>query len=173
MITDKLRTSLYESLQDKMVFKKEWLNDMTEEQEELFNELYSTTILSDYGYTYVQIIGLEGKHFIAADRDDYGIYHVEIDSVDLETLEWFINQPSVNDDDSVYIPPFNEEKFAKEILKNRGYFIDNLWQVNDVIKVHGNRFDGNEQDVLNFALTNVATIDQIWFSINDYKYLNE
>lgn len=173
MITDKLRTVLYKNLQDKMIFKKEWLGSITEEQEDIFNELYLTTILSDYGYTNAQIIGLEGKYFIAVDIDDCKIHHVEIDFVDLETIEWFISQPSVDDDNSVYISPFNEEKFAKKILEDRGYFVNNMWHVNDVIKVHGNRFDGKEQDVLDFALTNDATKDQIWFSINDYKYLNE
>lgn len=55
---------------------------------------------------------------------------------------------------------------AKFILKQAGYFVDNLWHVDDV----KDRFhcDDNEQaqEILNSALTNEATMEQIWFALN-------
>lgn len=55
---------------------------------------------------------------------------------------------------------------AKFTLKQAGYFVDNLWHVNDV-KLRYNCEDNEQaQDILNNALTNDATMDQIWFSID-------
>lgn len=54
---------------------------------------------------------------------------------------------------------------AKLVLKQAGYFVDNLWHVNDV----QDRFecdDDTAQDILNGALTNDATMGQIWFAID-------
>lgn len=56
---------------------------------------------------------------------------------------------------------------AKQFLEEQGYFTANLWHVDDVMS----RFncDNDEaQDVLNQALTNEATMEQIWFSINEF-----
>jgi hypothetical protein len=56
---------------------------------------------------------------------------------------------------------------AKEILKKEGYFIDNLWHVEDV---QGWALDCDEetaQKVLSMALTNEATMEQVWFAIDD------
>lgn len=55
---------------------------------------------------------------------------------------------------------------AKFTLKQAGYFVDNLWHVDDV-KLRYNCEDNEQaQDILNNALTNDATMDQIWFSID-------
>jgi hypothetical protein len=53
---------------------------------------------------------------------------------------------------------------AKLVLKQAGYFVDNLWHVNDV----QDRFECDEntaQYILNDALTNEATVEQIFFAI--------
>lgn len=55
---------------------------------------------------------------------------------------------------------------AKEVLRNAGYFVDNLWHVDDV----KSRFEceDNEiaQNILYNALTNEHTMDQIWFALH-------
>jgi hypothetical protein len=54
---------------------------------------------------------------------------------------------------------------AKAILKQHGYFVDNLWTVDDVTY----RYDCNveeAQEVLDNALTNEATMEQIFLSID-------
>lgn len=53
---------------------------------------------------------------------------------------------------------------AKEVLKANGYFVDNLWCVDDV-KDNYKCSDEDAQEVLNKALTNDATMEQIWFAI--------
>jgi hypothetical protein len=55
---------------------------------------------------------------------------------------------------------------AKFTLKQAGYFVDNLWHVDD-IKLRYNCDDNNQaQEILNTALTNDATMEQIWFAID-------
>jgi hypothetical protein len=56
---------------------------------------------------------------------------------------------------------------AKQILKDAGYFTDNLWHVEDV-KSKFNCTDEEAQSVLYSALTNEATMEQIWFSIREF-----
>lgn len=53
---------------------------------------------------------------------------------------------------------------AKEVLKANGYFVDNLWCVDDV-KDNYKCSDEDAQEVLDKALTNDATMEQIWFAI--------
>jgi len=59
---------------------------------------------------------------------------------------------------------------AKEVLRNEGYFIDNLWHVNDVYQ-ECNCIEKKvqAQEILNKALTNEVTMEQIWFSIEECK----
>jgi hypothetical protein len=65
----------------------------------------------------------------------------------------------------------NEEKEmliaqAKFTLKQAGYFVDNLWHVDDV-KIRYNCSDDDQaQDILDSALTNDATMEQVWFAID-------
>jgi hypothetical protein len=63
------------------------------------------------------------------------------------------------------------ENFTNEELKNelsrRGFFTDNLWCVEDV----KSRFvvtDDEAQEVLEKSLTNDATMEQIWLSIDTF-----
>jgi len=54
---------------------------------------------------------------------------------------------------------------AKKVLENEGYFVDNLWQTCDVTM----NYDCTEEEaqkVLNEALTNEATYQQIWEAIS-------
>ena len=55
---------------------------------------------------------------------------------------------------------------AKALLKLNGYFIDNLWSTDDVTE----NYDCTQeqaQQVLNMALTNEATMEQIFLAIDD------
>jgi trehalose/maltose hydrolase-like predicted phosphorylase len=55
---------------------------------------------------------------------------------------------------------------AKFTLKQAGYFVDNLWHIDDV-KLRYNCEDNEQaQDILNNALTNDATMHQIWFALD-------
>lgn len=59
----------------------------------------------------------------------------------------------------------NEIEKAKATLRDAGYFVDNLWHVDDV---KGKIECDNEkaQEVLHKALTNDETMNQIWFAID-------
>lgn len=53
---------------------------------------------------------------------------------------------------------------AKEVLRNAGYFVDNLWHIQDVM----DRYECDEEtamEVLDSALTNDATMEQIHFAV--------
>ena len=62
---------------------------------------------------------------------------------------------------------------AKAVLKAAGYYVENLWHVEDVQA----KFDCSPieaMSVLNRALTNEATMEQIWLAIyvdGDYNGL--
>lgn len=56
---------------------------------------------------------------------------------------------------------------AKDLLKANGYFIGNLWRVEDVQGMF-NCTDEVAQEVLESALTNDATMEQIWFAIKEF-----
>lgn len=54
---------------------------------------------------------------------------------------------------------------AKEVLRNNGYFVDSLWQIDDV----RGRFKCSEEEaniVLDIAFDNDTTYEQIWLSID-------
>ena len=55
----------------------------------------------------------------------------------------------------------------KEVLKANGYFVDNLWCVDDV-KAKFKCTDEQAQDVLLMSMINEATMEQIWFSIGEF-----
>ena len=55
---------------------------------------------------------------------------------------------------------------AKQILRDNGYFVDNLWHIHDVYNVaDGNIQKDQAMQVLSMALTNEVTMEQIWMSI--------
>lgn len=54
---------------------------------------------------------------------------------------------------------------AKQVLKDAGYFVDNLWQIVDVT----DNYECSQQmaqSILEDSLTNDVTIERIWFSID-------
>jgi hypothetical protein len=55
---------------------------------------------------------------------------------------------------------------AKELLREHGYFTDNLWHVDDIRKTFYCD-EGTAQSILFDALTNQATFEQIWFAIDN------
>jgi capsular polysaccharide biosynthesis protein len=56
---------------------------------------------------------------------------------------------------------------AKQVLEDNGYFVGNLWTVSDV-KSKFDCTDDEAQEVLDKALTNEATMEQVWFSITEF-----
>jgi hypothetical protein len=56
---------------------------------------------------------------------------------------------------------------AKEILKSHGYYTDNLWNIEDV-KANYLCDDEEAYDILDNALNNEATMEQIWLTIEMY-----
>lgn len=60
----------------------------------------------------------------------------------------------------------------KNELKLRGFFVDNLWTTEDVeSRYHCSEYEA--QEVLEQALTNEATMEQIWFAIDFHAGDNE
>ena len=56
---------------------------------------------------------------------------------------------------------------AKEVLRKAGYFVDNLWHVDDV-KLRFAVFDDEDaQGILNQALTNDWIMEQIHYGIGE------
>jgi hypothetical protein len=66
----------------------------------------------------------------------------------------------------------NQVEKAKNILENAGYFVRNLWHVDDVFYKYKCSDPELAQSILNSALTNEATMEQIWYAI-DHAALQE
>jgi hypothetical protein len=56
---------------------------------------------------------------------------------------------------------------AKKVLRDHGYFVDNLWHIEDVLSLHKGASVEDAHRILNDALTNGATMEQIWYAITD------
>jgi hypothetical protein len=54
---------------------------------------------------------------------------------------------------------------AKKILENHGFFVDNLWHIND-IKCNYKCSEDKAQEILYNALTNEYVMQAIWDSID-------
>jgi len=63
------------------------------------------------------------------------------------------------------IPTLKQIEEAKQILTSAGYFTDNLWHVSDVKENFEEVTDEQAQIVLEYALTNPATMEHIWEAI--------
>lgn len=59
-----------------------------------------------------------------------------------------------------------DEKVARELLRKKGYYVDNLWCIGDVIENYDCTPE-QAQRVLEIALNNEATMEQIWWAIDD------
>ena len=55
---------------------------------------------------------------------------------------------------------------AKLVLKQAGYFVDNLWHVDDIKFRYNCDDDDQAQKILDLSLTNEATTEQIFFAID-------
>jgi hypothetical protein len=55
---------------------------------------------------------------------------------------------------------------AKQVLRDNGYFVDNLWHVDDVKLRYNCNNNEQAQDILDRALTNDATMEQVLFAID-------
>jgi len=55
---------------------------------------------------------------------------------------------------------------ARLFLRSRGYFVENLWTTDDVTENY-NCTQEQAHQVLEMALTNEATMEQIWLAIGD------
>jgi hypothetical protein len=55
---------------------------------------------------------------------------------------------------------------AKLVLKQAGYYVDNLWHILDVMERYNCNDDDQAQEILESALTNGATMEQVWFAID-------
>lgn len=60
------------------------------------------------------------------------------------------------------------EESARITLKNKGYFVDNLWHIEDVLNVYPTATKEQAMEILDKALTNEATGEQIQFSIEEF-----
>jgi hypothetical protein len=56
---------------------------------------------------------------------------------------------------------------AKQVLEANGYYVENLWSVEDV-QTRFKCTDDEAQKVLNQALNSESTMEQIWFNIDYY-----
>jgi hypothetical protein len=56
---------------------------------------------------------------------------------------------------------------AKQVLRDNGYFVDNLWNVSDVKQMF-KCTDDEAQEVLLASMTNDQTMEQIWYSIDEF-----
>lgn len=54
---------------------------------------------------------------------------------------------------------------AKEVLRKAGYFVEYLWQIEDV-QAHYECTDEEAMNILESALGNEATMEQIFLAIN-------
>lgn len=58
-----------------------------------------------------------------------------------------------------------DEQSARDLLKKRGFFTDNLWSVEDV-NMNYECTEEEAQEVLNKALTNDNVMSEIWGTID-------
>jgi hypothetical protein len=56
---------------------------------------------------------------------------------------------------------------AKQVLRNAGYFVDSLWSIEDVQQNY-NCTDEEAMEILESALTNEYTQEQIFDAIDEY-----
>ncbi len=74
--------------------------------------------------------------------------------------------------DKLKIHPMTIES-ARQVLRDAGYFTDNLWHVNDVKDRFECEDDETAQEILNLALTNQYTVETIHESVRYLSELND
>ena len=63
------------------------------------------------------------------------------------------------------MPTSKQIEESKQTITNAGYFTDNLWHVSDVKENFEEVSDDTAQMILEYALTNPATMEHIWEAI--------
>lgn len=58
-----------------------------------------------------------------------------------------------------------DETVARKLLESKGYFVKNLWNTDDVTEKYNCKKE-QAQEVLEMALSNDTTKQQIWFNID-------
>jgi len=61
---------------------------------------------------------------------------------------------------------WNEINKAKQVLRKAGYYVDNLWSIDDVRDDNNELTDEQKMQALDMAFDNEATIEQIFYSID-------
>lgn len=61
---------------------------------------------------------------------------------------------------------------ARALLEKNGFFVSNLWCIDDV-KAKYICTDEEAQDILEKSLTNDATMEQIWLSVDIFAEMEE
>ena len=61
----------------------------------------------------------------------------------------------------------NKIELAKDVLRDAGYYVDNLWQVDDVRRKFKNVDNETCQEVLDIALTDDWLTERIWETIGE------
>lgn len=56
---------------------------------------------------------------------------------------------------------------AKAILKQHGYFVGNLWHINDV-KDRYKATDNEAHEILQESLTNESMMEHVWYAIQEF-----
>lgn len=60
---------------------------------------------------------------------------------------------------------YKSVEYARQLLKDNGYYVENLWHIDDV-KSKKECSDDEAYDILDNALQNEATYEQIWMGID-------
>jgi uncharacterized protein YggE len=60
----------------------------------------------------------------------------------------------------------NEINKAKQVLREAGYYVDNLWSIDDVRDDDNELTDEQKMQALDMAFDNEATMEQIFYAID-------
>jgi hypothetical protein len=60
----------------------------------------------------------------------------------------------------------NEINKAKQVLREAGYYVDNLWSIQDVRDDNNELTDEQKMHALDMAFINEYTIEQIFYAID-------
>jgi hypothetical protein len=60
----------------------------------------------------------------------------------------------------------NEIEKSKQVLRKAGYYVDNLWSIQDVRDDDNELTDEQKMKALDMALTNEYTTEQIFYAID-------
>ncbi len=60
----------------------------------------------------------------------------------------------------------NEINKAKQVLREAGFYVDNLWSIEDVRDDNNELTDEQKMQALDMAFDNEATMEQIFYAID-------